>query len=169
MATYQHVIWTTRGCWRPDEKRGSWAALGKLYCELQTDNAAVELSRPLPKEWSGSPFLPDFVSLGPKERESVGDAIRYLAREDGDRLAGNTPIHLLSVEPTSVQMVTSCEYGDLAQIVGRLKSRSAREALLNRVWGDPPAMVWGKSFWYSQFCDANVVKRIEGYIQGSAR
>lgn len=156
MKIYQHVIWTTWGCWRPDEKRGSWRNLGTIYRELLREYPTLKLSSRLPDEWNETPFLPEHVSLSAEECENVTASIQDLARTNGDRVAGNTPIHVVSIEPTCVHLIISCDAEKLIQKLGRLKSRSS--SLLHREF------TWGAGFWYSEFYEPRIIQRLETHI-----
>ena len=161
---FWHVIWTTYGCWKPDDDRGEWSTLGEFYERLASEFSGVRFSHTLPKAWKAKEFLKDHVCLNDRARAQVRADIRRLTATGGDRVAGNTPVIAIAVEPNCVQLVISCRADELSQRVGRLKSRMA--TLLSFVPENEAGgkSTWGKGFWYAWFDDQSVVSRVVAFV-----
>ena len=148
---FWHVIWTTYGCWKPDDHRGDWTSLGDFYERLVAEFPGVRFSRALPKVWKSTRFLKDHVRLNHRARAQVGSDIRQLSAAGGDQVAGSTPVIGIAVEPTCVQLVVSCDAATSSQRVGRLKSRTATLLSFVPETGAGGKSTWGKGFWYACF------------------
>lgn len=164
MNEFWHVVWTTHGCWKPDDERGDWTSLGDFYERLVAEFPDVRFSRPLPKAWKSKAFLNDHVTLSDRARGQVGADIRKLTATRGDRVAGSTPVIGIAVEPNCVQLVISCDAAALSQKVGCLKSRTATLLWFNPEIGIGGRSTWGKGFWYACFCDQRVVSRVVAFV-----
>ena len=159
---FSHIVWTTHGCWKPDDQRGDWTQLGDFYNRLLTEFAGVKFSRALPHVWNPQAPLRDHVSLGDKARAQLGADIRKLSVSD--RVAGNMPVVAIAVEPTCVQLVLSCDAASLSQKVGRLKSRTATLLKFNPETGVGGKNTWGKGFWYASFVDQKIVECVAAFV-----
>jgi hypothetical protein len=82
------------------------------------------MSDALPTRWQSRPDAENAVALSPAACEIASTSILELTRSD--RVAGETPVSALTVEPQSVQLVLTCPVDVLHQRVGRLKSRMLR-------------------------------------------
>jgi hypothetical protein len=161
---FWHVVWTTHACWKPDDPRGDWTRLGDFYERLVAEFPGVRFSHALPKVWDSTGLLRNHVSLSDRARLQVGADIRQLSAPGGDRVAGSTPVLGIAVEPTSVQLVVSCDAASLSQRVGRLKSRTATLLSFVPETGAGGKNTWGKGFWYACFDDQKVVSHVVAFV-----
>ena len=157
---FWHVVWTTYGCWRPDDQRGDWTRLGDFYKQLTEEFPEVQLSHPLPKAWKSAGPQKDHVNLSDKARAQVEFDIRKLSAPKGDRVAGNTPVLEIAVQPHCVELIVSCDADALSQKIGRLKSRTATLLSFNPETGIGGKGTWSRGFWYAHFNDQRILDRV---------
>lgn len=157
-----HVLWTTSLAWPPRDSRGDWEKLSRFYAGLTEQHGEVEVSSPLPRRWQRRPAPEDAVRLSPSARDALAASIRELARSD--RVAGDTPIRALAIQPASVQIVLACPSELLHQRVGRLKSRSATELSYAPGAGIGGAGTWGRGFWWARLGTEELLAAVESFV-----
>lgn len=157
-----HVVWTTALVWSPADARGDWSALSVVYAKVADRRGPVRMSHPLDRVWQAR-LDERAVALSPAARTLVADAIRELANDD--RVAGDTPIRALSVQPHAVQIVLACPDPLLQQRVGRLKSRSATLLSFDPGAGAGGKGTWSRGFWWARLSEEDV-PAAESYVQG---
>src|SRR5687768_8858199 len=139
-----HIIWTTARVWSPADARGDWGELSLAYSDLIERRGHIRMSHPLDRRWQGV-RQEGAVELSPYTRTNVDSTLRELANDD--RVAGDTLIRALAVQPHAVQVVLACPIEKLQQRVGRLKSRSATGG----------KGTWSRGFWWARLEDVAVL------------
>lgn len=157
-----HIVWTTSLVWSPADARGDWSTLSLAYSDLTERHGHIRMSHPLDRRWQGKTHDDRAVELSPFARTLVERSIRELSAED--RVAGDTPIRALAVQPRSVQVVLACPIGVLQQRVGRLKSRTATLLSFEPGSGVGGKGTWSRGFWWSRLEDDAVRDAIVSYV-----
>jgi hypothetical protein len=157
-----HVVWTTFLAWQPKDPRGSWQDLSDLYAGLAERHGPVPMSDPLPQRWQGKPEPENAVTLSLFARELLVPSLHDLTQTD--RLAGDTPVRALAVQPRSVQIVMGCPVDALHQRVGRLKSRSATLLSFDPATGIAGEGTWSKGFWWARLEDEALVSAAAAFV-----
>jgi hypothetical protein len=146
-----HVVWTTFLARSPADVRGDWAELSQAYSDIFRASALVRTSAPLDVRWQGRPEEARALLLSPLAREVAERTIAELA--ESDRVAGDTEIRALAIQPNAVQMVLACRTEVLHQRVGRFKSRSATVLSFDPATNIVGKGTWSREFWWASLPD----------------
>lgn len=161
-----HIVWTTFLAWPPKDPRGNWGDLSDLYAGLAAQHGSIPMSDPLPGRWQGKPNPAEALVLSPAARELLATSLHELA--ETDRLAGDTPIRALAVQPQAVQIVLACPAEELQQRIGRLKSRSATLLSFDPSTGIAGEGTWSKGFWWARLEREELVQAAEAFVANSS-
>lgn len=157
-----HIVWTTFLAWPPKDARGSWQDLADLYTDLAQRHGPIKMSDPLPDRWQGKPEPGNVLTLSPVARTLLAKSVYELARDD--RIAGDTPIRALAVQPRSVQILLACPSEVMHQRIGRLKSRSATLLSFDPATDIVGEGTWGKGFWWARLEEEDCVSAVETFM-----
>lgn len=129
-----------------------YEATVRFYRDVRSASGAV----------AGQAGAGKLVTLSPFARELLVPSLRDLT--ETDRLAGDTPVRALAVQPRSVQIVMGCLADALHQRVGRLKRRSATLLSFDPLTGIAGEGTWSKGFWWARLEDEALVSAVEAFV-----
>jgi hypothetical protein len=158
---YWHILWTAYPVPVPSQQRNTINGLYELYERLETDSIEHEVSQPLKAIIHSSKVKPDRPILNP---QSLENDLMSLAREEGDRIAGNLHIIDLLVKSNRVELLVKFNEDNLIQKIARLKSRSATLLSFSSKSGEGGRHTWSKGIWYGKSMDSNFVLYIKDRI-----
>jgi len=119
---YWHILWTAYPVPVPNRQKNTIDGLYEFYEVLRTNEIEYETSQPLKAEVHTVKVKPDRPILNPL---SIENDLKRLARESGDRIAGNLPIISILVTSDRVELLAKFNKDNLQQKIARLKSISA--------------------------------------------
>lgn len=122
------------------------------------------MSAPLAARWQAK-ANDGAILLSPEARAVAANAIRDLA--SSDRIAGDTPIRALAVQPHAVHALLCCPRDVLHLRVGRLKSRTATLLAFDPTTGARGKGTWSRGFWWARLADETMLERVAAFVDGT--
>jgi len=160
MSDIWHVVWWTYLARPPHDAQADWAELEEHYRAVPRHAAAF--SRALPPRYV--PSREAAYRLSADEQTLLPGLLKDLAGDKGDRVAGGHKVLAAAFVATKVHLLFHCPKDDLAQVVGRLKSRLATLLFFSPA-REGYDVLWGKGFWSARLLDARLVESTAAFVE----
>jgi len=158
-----HIVWTTYLTFPPQDKRGSWESMSKVYEELKRVSE-ISFVKPLLKEYNSIPSEERGI-LSFEDQRVVRDSIVDLAKDKGDRVAGGSGLRAIGTSETEVHLLINGTLAESKQKISRLKSRSATLlGFSQEKFGESSKNTWAKGIWAAEFGNEKIAEKVKEFI-----